>query len=166
MISIDEQWIASAAPNADAMKNGRGLVVKGKFTALRRNHVFCEAASSIERKSAMGLSDLQRGSEREGERNEGILAGICTRDNLHGGWAPGDVDQGVRGRFVGIISSDLVAAKRFDPHNRQERCPSRYEPWSILAETKVGAIDADMAPCARKMSELSNAAAKSPMANR
>src|SRR5688572_18377920 len=34
MISIDEGYVESAAPNADAMKNGRGLVVKGKFTAL------------------------------------------------------------------------------------------------------------------------------------
>ena len=34
MISIDEGYVESAAPNADAMKNGRGLVVKGKFLAL------------------------------------------------------------------------------------------------------------------------------------
>jgi len=34
MISIDEGYVESAAPNADAMKNGRGLVVKGKFIAL------------------------------------------------------------------------------------------------------------------------------------
>jgi hypothetical protein len=34
MISIDEGYVESAAPNADAMKNGRALVVKGKFLAL------------------------------------------------------------------------------------------------------------------------------------
>src|SRR5262245_29636755 len=31
MIAIDERYVESAAPNADAMKNGRGLIVKGKF---------------------------------------------------------------------------------------------------------------------------------------
>jgi hypothetical protein len=34
MISIDEGYVESAAPNGDAMKNGRGLVVKGKFLDL------------------------------------------------------------------------------------------------------------------------------------
>ncbi|HYF52288.1 MAG TPA: SWIM zinc finger family protein [Planctomycetota bacterium] len=34
MIPIDESYVESAAPNADAMKNGRGLVVKGKFLKL------------------------------------------------------------------------------------------------------------------------------------
>jgi hypothetical protein len=34
MISIDEGYVESAAPNSDAMKNGRGLVVKGKLAAL------------------------------------------------------------------------------------------------------------------------------------
>jgi uncharacterized Zn finger protein len=34
MIAIDEGYVESAAPNADAMKNGRGLVAKGKFLAL------------------------------------------------------------------------------------------------------------------------------------
>lgn len=34
MISIDEGYIESAAPNADAAKNGRALVVKGKLTKL------------------------------------------------------------------------------------------------------------------------------------
>src|SRR4051794_23502693 len=34
MISIDEAYVDSAAPNAEAMKNGRGLVVKGKFVKL------------------------------------------------------------------------------------------------------------------------------------
>ena len=34
MIAIDESYVDSAAPNADAMKNGRALVVKGKFAAL------------------------------------------------------------------------------------------------------------------------------------
>jgi len=34
MITIDEGYVESAAPNADAVKNGRGLVVKGKFIAL------------------------------------------------------------------------------------------------------------------------------------
>jgi hypothetical protein len=34
MISIDEGYIESAAPNADAVKNGRSLVVKGKYAAL------------------------------------------------------------------------------------------------------------------------------------
>jgi hypothetical protein len=34
MISIDEGYVESAAPNSDAMKNGRGLVVKGKFLKL------------------------------------------------------------------------------------------------------------------------------------
>jgi hypothetical protein len=36
MISISEDFIAAAAPNADAAKNGRGLVLKNKFVAL--NH--------------------------------------------------------------------------------------------------------------------------------
>jgi hypothetical protein len=31
MIAIDEAYVESAAPNADAVKNGRGLVLKGKF---------------------------------------------------------------------------------------------------------------------------------------
>lgn len=31
---INESWVESAAPNADAAKNGRALVVKGKFAAL------------------------------------------------------------------------------------------------------------------------------------
>src|SRR5215471_13936175 len=35
MISIDEGYVESAAPNSDTMKNGRGLVVKGKFLTLR-----------------------------------------------------------------------------------------------------------------------------------
>src|SRR5687767_12881780 len=34
MISIDDQFIEAAAPNADAAKNGRGLVLKYKFVAL------------------------------------------------------------------------------------------------------------------------------------
>jgi hypothetical protein len=34
MISIDESYVNSAAPNADAGKNGRGLVLKNKFTRL------------------------------------------------------------------------------------------------------------------------------------
>lgn len=34
MISIDEAYVESAAPNPEAMKNGRGLVAKGKFPAL------------------------------------------------------------------------------------------------------------------------------------
>lgn len=34
MISIDDRYVEAAAPNAEAMKNGRGLVAKGKFTAL------------------------------------------------------------------------------------------------------------------------------------
>ena len=34
MIALDEGYVESAAPNADASKNGRGLVVKGKFVAL------------------------------------------------------------------------------------------------------------------------------------
>ncbi|MCX5660844.1 MAG: SWIM zinc finger family protein [Planctomycetota bacterium] len=34
MISIDEAYVEGAAPNAEAMKNGRALVVKGKFRAL------------------------------------------------------------------------------------------------------------------------------------
>ncbi|MCW8134003.1 MAG: SWIM zinc finger family protein, partial [Planctomycetota bacterium] len=34
MISIDESYVESAAPNAEASKNGRGLVIKGKFKEL------------------------------------------------------------------------------------------------------------------------------------
>src|SRR5437763_2583198 len=34
MISIDESYVNAAAPNADAGKNGRGLVLKNKFTRL------------------------------------------------------------------------------------------------------------------------------------
>jgi hypothetical protein len=34
MISIDEGYVQSAAPNADAIKNGRALLVKGKFVQL------------------------------------------------------------------------------------------------------------------------------------
>src|SRR5690349_8176475 len=34
MIAIDEGYVESAAPNPEAMKNGRGLVAKGKFLAL------------------------------------------------------------------------------------------------------------------------------------
>lgn len=34
MIAIDEAYVDSAAPNPEAMKNGRGLVLKNKFTRL------------------------------------------------------------------------------------------------------------------------------------
>lgn len=34
MISIDEAFVDSTAPNSEAIKNGRGLVVKGKFLKL------------------------------------------------------------------------------------------------------------------------------------
>jgi hypothetical protein len=34
MISIDDGYVEAAAPNSDAVKNGRGLVVKGKLAAL------------------------------------------------------------------------------------------------------------------------------------
>lgn len=37
MISISEDFIAAAAPNADAAKNGRGLVLKSKFVALHHS---------------------------------------------------------------------------------------------------------------------------------
>ncbi len=37
MISIDEAFIEAAAPNADAAKNGKGLVVKNKFVALHHS---------------------------------------------------------------------------------------------------------------------------------
>jgi hypothetical protein len=34
MIAIDETYVDALAPNSDAIKNGRGLVLKSKFTAL------------------------------------------------------------------------------------------------------------------------------------
>src|SRR5262245_18408302 len=37
MISIDEAFIESAAPNSEAAKNGRGLVLKGKFLQLYKS---------------------------------------------------------------------------------------------------------------------------------
>ena len=37
MISINETFIEAAAPNADAAKNGRGLVLKNKFVALHHS---------------------------------------------------------------------------------------------------------------------------------
>jgi hypothetical protein len=37
MIAIDEPFIDAAAPNAEAAKNGRLLVLKGKFVALHRS---------------------------------------------------------------------------------------------------------------------------------
>jgi hypothetical protein len=37
MLSIDEAFVDAAAPNADAAKNGRGLVLKNKFTGLHRS---------------------------------------------------------------------------------------------------------------------------------
>ena len=37
MISIDDQIILAAAPNTDAAKNGRGLVLKNKFVALHHS---------------------------------------------------------------------------------------------------------------------------------
>jgi len=37
MISINESFIEAAAPNADAAKNGRGLVLKNKFLALHQS---------------------------------------------------------------------------------------------------------------------------------
>ena len=36
MIPIDEAYVDAAAPNADAAKNGRGLVLKNKFTNAAR----------------------------------------------------------------------------------------------------------------------------------
>ena len=35
MITIDESYVETAAPNLEAMKNGRALVAKGKFLSLR-----------------------------------------------------------------------------------------------------------------------------------
>ena len=37
MISINEEFIEAAAPNADAAKNGRGLVLKNKFLKLHHS---------------------------------------------------------------------------------------------------------------------------------
>lgn len=37
MISISEDFIVAAAPNAEAAKNGRGLVLKNKFVALHHS---------------------------------------------------------------------------------------------------------------------------------
>lgn len=37
MFALDEQFIVAAAPNADAAKNGRGLVLKNKFVALHHS---------------------------------------------------------------------------------------------------------------------------------
>ena len=37
MFSINEAFIEAAAPNADAAKNGRGLVLKNKFLALHHS---------------------------------------------------------------------------------------------------------------------------------
>ncbi|NUQ62339.1 MAG: SWIM zinc finger family protein [Pirellulales bacterium] len=37
MISIDDEFILAAAPNAEAAKNGRGLVLKNKFVALHHS---------------------------------------------------------------------------------------------------------------------------------
>lgn len=37
MLSIDEAFIEAAAPNAEAAKNGRGLVLKNKFVALHHS---------------------------------------------------------------------------------------------------------------------------------
>ena len=37
MIQLTAEFITSAAPNSDAVKNGRGLVLKKKFTALHRS---------------------------------------------------------------------------------------------------------------------------------
>ena len=34
MITLDERYVESAAPNADAVKNGRALLLKGKFKSL------------------------------------------------------------------------------------------------------------------------------------
>lgn len=37
MFALDEQFVISAAPNADAARNGRALVLKGKFVALHHS---------------------------------------------------------------------------------------------------------------------------------
>ena len=37
MIAINEPFVEAAAPNADAAKNGRGLVLKNKFLTLNRS---------------------------------------------------------------------------------------------------------------------------------
>ncbi len=37
MISITEQFVESASTNADTTKNGRALVLKGKFTTLNKS---------------------------------------------------------------------------------------------------------------------------------
>jgi SWIM zinc finger len=37
MITIDESFVDASAPNASAIKNGRGLVLKGKFTHLHKS---------------------------------------------------------------------------------------------------------------------------------
>src|SRR6516164_5394888 len=38
MISINQEFIEAASPNAEAAKNGRGLVLKNKFLALHQSH--------------------------------------------------------------------------------------------------------------------------------
>ena len=38
MVSITEQFVESAAPNSDATKNGRALVMKGKFSSLHKSN--------------------------------------------------------------------------------------------------------------------------------
>ena len=50
MIQIDELYVDSAAPNAAAIKNGRGLVIKGKFVKLNKSEdesiIFGECSGS------------------------------------------------------------------------------------------------------------------------
>ncbi len=50
MISIDESYVDSQAPNAEAIKNGRGLVLKGKYLKLHKSEdetlLFGECAGS------------------------------------------------------------------------------------------------------------------------
>ncbi len=44
MISIDESFVEAAAPNAEATKNGRVLVLKKKFLAL---HISTDASANF-----------------------------------------------------------------------------------------------------------------------
>ena len=50
MIDIDESWVDAQAPNASAIKNGRGLVLRGKFVSLNKSEddtiLFGECAGS------------------------------------------------------------------------------------------------------------------------
>src|SRR5688572_14187902 len=104
MITIDEAYVESAAPNPEAMKNGRGLVVKGKFLALNvdadETILFGKCQGSGKEPYTCS-SDFQR---PEQPTHRCTYANISPMQCLHGNWRLGHVH-----RCVGCSGSSRAS---------------------------------------------------------